>query len=98
MLQTGIGCMKIPCYMGNAGCRWFIVKKAKIFWSYVKHFLFLAVLRKCRILIGICESAFFNSPTIFLDWHDKTKLVSASLSCFQDFNKENKVSCKAPMY
>ena len=28
---TGITCKKIPCYMGDSACRWFIVKKAKIF-------------------------------------------------------------------
>ena len=37
-LQTGITCKNIPCYMGNSACRWFIVQKDKIFWSYVKRF------------------------------------------------------------
>ena len=31
-------CKKIPCYMRDSACRCFIVKKAKIFLSYVKHF------------------------------------------------------------
>ena len=35
---TGITCMKIPCYMRDSACRWFIVENAKIFRSYVKHF------------------------------------------------------------
>ena len=30
-IQTGITCRKIPCYMRNSACWWFIVKKAKIF-------------------------------------------------------------------
>ena len=31
---------KIPCYMRDSACRWFkkVVKKAKIFSSYAKHF------------------------------------------------------------
>ena len=29
ILQTGIKCKKIPCYMPNSTCWWFIVKKAK---------------------------------------------------------------------
>ena len=29
--RTGITCKKIPCYMCDSACRWFIVKKAKIF-------------------------------------------------------------------
>ena len=33
---TGITCKKIPCYMCDSACRWFIVKKAKIFWMHVK--------------------------------------------------------------
>ena len=45
--------LEIPCYMRESACRWFIVKKVKIFWSYVKHFLILAGMRKCRILIGL---------------------------------------------
>ena len=38
IIQTGITCKKIPCYMRDSACRWFIVKKSKIFQSYVKHF------------------------------------------------------------
>ena len=33
----------------------FIDKKAKIFWSYVKHFWILAGVRKCIILTGLCK-------------------------------------------
>ena len=38
MIRTGITCKKIPCYMRDSACKWFIVKKTKIFRSYVKHF------------------------------------------------------------
>ena len=38
IMQTGITCKKIPCYMRGSACRWFIVKKPKIFQSYIKHF------------------------------------------------------------
>ena len=31
IIRTGITCKKIPCYMRDSTCRWFIVKKAKIF-------------------------------------------------------------------
>ena len=37
---------------------------------------------KCRILIGLCKYAFLKWPTIFLDWHHKTKVVPASFSRF----------------
>ena len=53
--QTGITCKEIPCYMHDSACWWFIVKKAKMFWSYVKHFWILAGVRKCRILTGLCK-------------------------------------------
>ena len=31
IIRTRITCKKIPCYMRDSACRWFIVKKAKIF-------------------------------------------------------------------
>ena len=31
IIQTGITCKKIPCYMRDSACRWVIVKSAKIF-------------------------------------------------------------------
>ena len=38
IIRTGITCKKIPCYMRDSACRWFIVENAKIFRSYVKNF------------------------------------------------------------
>ena len=38
IIRTGITCKKIPCYMSDSACSWFIVKNVKIFHSYVKHF------------------------------------------------------------
>ena len=55
IIQTGITCKKIPYYMRDLACRWCIVKKAKIFWIYVKHFWIFAGMGKCRILIGLCK-------------------------------------------
>ena len=71
--------------MHDSACRWFIVEKAKLFQSYVKHFWILAAVRKCNILIGLYKQAFLNCPTIFLNWHNKTKLVPASFPYFEDF-------------
>ena len=31
IIQTGIKCKKIACYMHDSACRWFIVKKVKLF-------------------------------------------------------------------
>ena len=31
IIQKGITCKKIPYYMRDSACRWFIVKKAKKF-------------------------------------------------------------------
>ena len=31
IIRIGITCKKIPCYMRDAACMWFIVKKTKIF-------------------------------------------------------------------
>ena len=54
-ILTGITCKKIHCYMRDWTCTWFIVKRVKRFWSYVKHFWILAGVRKCRILIRLCN-------------------------------------------
>ena len=37
IIQTGITCKKIPCYMCDSACRWLLVKNAKISQSSVKH-------------------------------------------------------------
>ena len=39
IIWTGITCKKIFCNMRDSACRWFIVEKAKIFWSYIFEFL-----------------------------------------------------------
>ena len=51
LTQTGITCRKTLRYMRDSACRWFIVTKAKTFWSYIKRFWILTGVRKCRILI-----------------------------------------------
>ena len=82
IIRTGITYKKIRCYMRDSACRCFIVKKGQIFEAMLKIFLILAGVRNCIILIGLCNEAFLNCPTIFLDWHNKTKLVQASFSFF----------------
>ena len=61
---------------------WLVVENAKILGGYVKHFRIFPRERNCRILIGLCESVFMNDSILFLDRHNKTKLVSASFSYF----------------
>ena len=55
LIQTEIICNKISCYIRDSAYRWFIVKKAKIFWICFKHFWILADVRKCKILNGLCK-------------------------------------------
>ena len=43
IIQTGITCKKFLCYMRDSACRWFIVKKAVLFWNYVNYFEALGV-------------------------------------------------------
>ena len=38
IIRIGKTCKKIRSYMRDSACRWLIVKNAKIFRSYVKHF------------------------------------------------------------
>ena len=53
IIQIGIACKKISCYMRDSSCRWLIVECAKIFRSYVKHFWIFPREENCRILIGL---------------------------------------------
>ena len=46
IIWNGITCKKISFYLRDLACMWFIVENAKIFWSYVKHFLNFLLLRK----------------------------------------------------
>ena len=68
--------------MHDSACRWFIFENAKIFRSYVKHFLILPRESNCRILIGLWKEVFMNHPIMFLDRDNKGKLVPASFSYF----------------
>ena len=43
IIRTGITCKKIPCYMRDSDCRWFIVKKAIKFEVMLKIFEFSRV-------------------------------------------------------
>ena len=38
IIRTEMTCKKVPCYMRDSACKWLIVKKAKMFGSYVKQF------------------------------------------------------------
>ena len=38
IIQTGLTCKKIPCYMYDSASMWLIVENGKMFRSYIKHF------------------------------------------------------------
>ena len=82
IIRTGITCKKIPCYMHDSACRWFIIENAKIIRSYVKHFWIFPRERNCRILIGLCKDVLMNHPIMFLDRDNKGKLVPAPFPYF----------------
>ena len=42
-------------YMRDSACRWLIAENAKIFGSYVKHFLIFPREIYYKILIGLCK-------------------------------------------
>ena len=55
IILAGITCKKIPCYMRDSVSWWLIEENAKIFRSYVHHFLIFPRERNCRISIGLCK-------------------------------------------
>ena len=52
IIQTGITCNKISCYMHDSAYRWLIVGNAKVM---LKFFWIFRRERNCRILIGLCK-------------------------------------------
>ena len=50
IIRLGTTCKNIPCYMCDSVCKLFIVKKAKIFSSYVEHFFNCRGCEKRQIL------------------------------------------------
>ena len=39
IIWTGIICKEIFCFMHGSACKWCIIEKAKLFWSFNKHSL-----------------------------------------------------------
>ena len=82
IIPTGITFKKTSCYMRNSARRWLIVENAKIFRSYVKHFLIFPCERNCKIFIGWCKEDFMNHSIMALDRDNTGNLVPASFSYF----------------
>ena len=59
IIRTKITCKKIPCYMRDSACRWFIVEKKTQnilkFLGHVNYFWILVGVIKWRLLIGLCK-------------------------------------------
>ena len=53
IIQTEITSKKIPCYMRDSACRWFIFKKAKAAnsWSSVIAIFYVISLMHCAVII-----------------------------------------------
>ena len=51
--------------MHDSACKWFIIKKAQIFWSYVKHFWILAGVRKLESRLVYANKLFLIAQPYF---------------------------------
>ena len=65
VIRTGIRCKKIPCYMCDSACRWFIVKKAKIFEVMLNIFEFLLVWENVESWLVFGNKLFCIAQTYF---------------------------------
>ena len=61
--------------MRDSAYRWLLVENLQIFRRYVKHFWIFPREKICKVLICLCKYVFVNRPMIFLELHNKTKLV-----------------------
>ena len=85
IIRTGITCRKslVICATQLAGG--LLLKKLKYLKVMLNIFEFSRVWEIVESWLVYANKLFLNCPTMFLDWHIKTKLVPASFSCFQDF-------------
>ena len=101
IIGIGITWKKIPCYMRDSACRWCIVKKAKIFSSYVKHFEFLTVWETEESWL-VYVNKFSWIAHQLLDWYNKTQFgKKRSTRCLKDVLSRQarrlaKGSCRCP--
>ena len=65
IIRTKITCKKIPCYMRDSACRWFIVKKTKIFWTHIKHFELSRVREKVESWLVYAKKTFWIAQPYF---------------------------------
>ena len=68
--------------MCDSASRWLIVKNAKTFRSYVKHFLIFPREKISRTLNDLFKKVFMNHSIMFLDRDNEIKLVPTSFSYF----------------
>ena len=59
IIRAWIVCKNISCYMRGSACQRFILKKAKIFWSYTKHYWFLAGVRNVESWLVFANKLFW---------------------------------------
>ena len=69
-----------------------LLKTLKYFEVMLLFFLNLPYVKNDRIFIGLCKEAFMNSPIIFLEQENTTKLVSASFSCVLEILRRKEYS------
>lgn len=60
----GITCKKMHWYMHDSRCRWYIIQNAKIFWTYVRHFLNLSLARNTESWL-VEANKFFSIPQLY---------------------------------
>ena len=90
IIETGITCMKVHCYMPNTAWSWCIVENAKIVQRYVT-FKVSHVKRVAEFWL-VCV---IFDPIMFRDQCNKIKLVPASISFFLELLwEENKFYLK----
>ena len=86
-------CKKISCYMRDSACRWFIVKRAKIFWHInitLKIFEFSRLRENVEIWLVFANKLFWITQSYFSN--DIMKQTYCQLLClaFKTFNEEKK--------
>ena len=53
IIQIGIMCNEIFCYLGDSACWWLINENAQIFRSHIKYIWIFSCEGNCRTLIGL---------------------------------------------
>ena len=90
IIRIRITCKKIPCYIRNSGCRWFILKKLKCFEVTLSIFEFSREWENVESWLVYANKFFWIAQLYFSTDIIKQSCLQLLFLAFQTFNEKKK--------